>query len=331
MNGSERHSSSYLFWRINKEEGHCALDFQPADLCFEITDWLFLPGDLSWVFGSAKGNKGLGMKDPALCNLTNSRKPQCWSPRVPQSNSGGDTGSKGQLLEEKSTTNNVLEKNNIATKRRRSWRLKRLREGYDHSITTDWLASPVCPDDFDDEDTWIWVVSWSLYDGINNYDWRPRYWLLSTRRVLVNAFLLPPLWGSFQDAKENGWRWRYYLTAAVALRSTVDPVLLASCCQRSTKPLLPWFQLSFSADWSEYHGSDDGPHRRWYDTLNCIFRAVAKWIICSIVCWGSWVFLSGRLLLPPNDDFSLCLVCQLACCLVGATNNEPSDLLLVAV
>ena len=72
INESEKHLSKYLFWRKNHGIGHYAHKFKPGDLCFEITNYPFLPGDLSWVFGSAKEKKGIRTwtKDPALSQLT---------------------------------------------------------------------------------------------------------------------------------------------------------------------------------------------------------------------------------------------------------------------
>ena len=59
LNGSEEHCSKYIFWRTNEGKGHYSQNFEAGDLCFEITDKLFLPGDLSSVFGSAKEKRTL--------------------------------------------------------------------------------------------------------------------------------------------------------------------------------------------------------------------------------------------------------------------------------
>ena len=57
-NGSEGNCSKYLFWRMNNGMGHYSLNFKPGDLCFEITDSLLLPEDLSiWGLWLRKGKE----------------------------------------------------------------------------------------------------------------------------------------------------------------------------------------------------------------------------------------------------------------------------------
>ena len=89
--GFKEHGSKYLFWRMNNGVGHYAHDFKPGDLCFEITDYLWLRGDLSWVFGSAKEKKGLRTraKKSSHSKLTTSRNSKRWPPTAPQNESSG--------------------------------------------------------------------------------------------------------------------------------------------------------------------------------------------------------------------------------------------------
>ena len=76
LSGSKEHSLKYLFWRMNNEKGHYSHDFKPGDLCFEITDHLFFPGDLSRIYGSTKKKKDTRprIKDLAPTPVTNSEK-----------------------------------------------------------------------------------------------------------------------------------------------------------------------------------------------------------------------------------------------------------------
>ena len=76
LNRSENHCLKYLFWRMSNGIGHYAHNFKSGDLCFEITDYLFLPGDLSGVVGSAKKKKGTRppMQDLATTTSTNPEK-----------------------------------------------------------------------------------------------------------------------------------------------------------------------------------------------------------------------------------------------------------------
>ena len=89
LDGSEEHGCKYLFWRMTNGVGHYGHNFKPGDRCFEITDYLFLPGDLSWVVGSAKEKTCLRnrVKDSSLCWPTNSRMSESWSPMSPQDES----------------------------------------------------------------------------------------------------------------------------------------------------------------------------------------------------------------------------------------------------
>ena len=82
LNGSEEHRWKYLFWRASNGKGHYASKFEPGDLCFEITDYLFLPGDLSSVFGSAEEKKDMGyrIKDLSHCRLAAWREWERWFP-----------------------------------------------------------------------------------------------------------------------------------------------------------------------------------------------------------------------------------------------------------
>ena len=120
---------------------------QEGDLCFEITDWLLMPGDPSWVFGSAKEKRAMRirMKDLSLSKTINSHQSDNCPPIVSQSGSqDGGMGLKDKPLEVKSTLTSALENNDTAVTTRRSGKLKRLRERYVHSTTPERVACPIC-------------------------------------------------------------------------------------------------------------------------------------------------------------------------------------------
>ena len=132
LEGSEEHGSKYLFWRMNNGVGHYAHSFKPGDLCFEITNYLLLPGNLSWVFGSAKENIGLEspVKDPSLRKLTTSRNSESWSPISP------------------------LDKTNRVEGRRRSERLhlKRPRERHENCVGHERQTCLLCDEELTKDD-----------------------------------------------------------------------------------------------------------------------------------------------------------------------------------
>ena len=136
--------SKYLFWRRIDGIGHYALNFEPGDRCFEITNYAFLPGDLSWVFGSAKKSSDMRTqrKAPYLGNLTNSYEPRSRQPIVSQGKLGGDTGRKHQQSKRNSTTSSDLG-NTAVPKWRGSMELKEMKKECGNSVTTDRSICPI--------------------------------------------------------------------------------------------------------------------------------------------------------------------------------------------
>ena len=115
--GSEEHCSGYLVRRKDNGVVYYTKNFEPGDLFFEITDYLLLSGDLSWVFCSVKRKS-----NPCFCTLTISRKPE--SAIVAQV----ELGSNASLSDQPP-------KNKTIVRRRQPGKPKQLKQRYGDSIT----------------------------------------------------------------------------------------------------------------------------------------------------------------------------------------------------
>ena len=80
---------------------------------------MYLPGDLSWVFGSAEKKRILKTlrKDPPLSKLAASRRSESLSLVTPCDVFSGDAGLEDKALWDKSTTATVLEKGKVLKQR----------------------------------------------------------------------------------------------------------------------------------------------------------------------------------------------------------------------
>ena len=135
---------------MDKGKGHYSLSFKPGDLCFEVTDSLLFPGDLSWVFGSGKEEKWRrnGMKVPSLFKAKACNNKETNLPILPRHELDGDNVFKDQPLEGNPTNTSTWNTRKTLLKQRRSGRLKRVREKFGDPITPDSLRCPICLEKF---------------------------------------------------------------------------------------------------------------------------------------------------------------------------------------
>ena len=152
LNGSEEHCSTYILWRTNEGWGHYSPTFGAGDLCFEISDKLLLPGDLSCVFGSAKKKIILTSirKDPPLFKRTALCRSESGSLNALYDEFSGDAGFEDMAWSDKSSTTSVQEKKTVLKERwYGSWKLPM--EWLEDFVTPDNLTCRFNPREFTNE------------------------------------------------------------------------------------------------------------------------------------------------------------------------------------